>query len=111
MVSPGYYPVVKSGAPWLPLPGTGESDILGSIPYDAVPQVYDPPDHLVFSANQRPVGNNYPYYIGTSWNYFDDGYRADEIYAELTSKQQLTVQDHCKNLSQAFYLMSGFCSE
>jgi penicillin amidase len=39
------------------------------------------------------VGNNYPYYIGTTWNYFDDGYRADEIYAELTSKQQLTMQD------------------
>ncbi len=93
MISPGYYPVVKSGAPWLPLPGTGESDIIGSIPYNAVPQVYDPPDHLVFSANQRPVGNNYPYYIGTTWNYFDDGYRADEIYAELTSKQQLTAQD------------------
>ena len=99
MISPGYYPVVKSGAPWLPLPGTGESDILGSIPYDAVPQVYDPPDHLVFSANQRPVANNYPYYIGTTWNFFDDGYRADEIYAELTSKQQLTVQDmeHMQN--------------
>ena len=93
MISPGYYPVVKSGAPWLPLPGTGKSDILGSIPYNAIPLIYDPPDHLVFSANQQPVANNYPYYIGTTWNFFDDGYRADEIYAELTSKQQLTVQD------------------
>jgi penicillin amidase len=93
MISPGYYPVVKSGAPWLPLPGTGQSDIIGSIPYAAVPQVYDPPDHIVFSANQRPVGNNYPYYIGTTWNFFDDGYRADETYAELTARLQLIVQD------------------
>jgi len=93
MISPGYYPIVKAGASWLPLPGTGEADIVGSIPYDAVPQVYDPPNHMVFSANQRPVGNNYPYYIGTTWNEFDNGYRADEIATELSSKSNLTLQD------------------
>jgi len=93
MISPGYYPIVKSGTPWLPLPGTGEADISGSIPYDAVPQVYDPSNHMVFSANQRPVGTDYPYYIGTTLNDFDNGYRADEIYAELNSKPQLTMQD------------------
>lgn len=93
MISPGYYPIAKAGAPWLPLPGTGEADIAGSIPYNAVPQVYDPPDHMVLSANQRPVGNNYPYYIGTTWNDFDNGYRADEIAAELSSKPNLTMQD------------------
>jgi len=91
MISPGYYPIVKSGAPWLPLPGTGEADITGSIPYDAVPQVYDPPSHRVFTANQRPVGNDYPYYIGTTWNDFDNGYRANEISAELNNMQSLTM--------------------
>ena len=93
MISPGYYPIVKAGAPWLPLSGTGESDIMGSIPYAAVPQVYNPPDHLVFTANQRPVGNAYPYFIGTTWGDFDNGYRANEIYSELTSKSVLTMQD------------------
>jgi penicillin amidase len=93
MISPGFYPIVASGAPWLPLPGTGEADVVGGIPYNAIPQVYDPPDHIVFTANQRPVGNNYPYYIGTTWTGFDNGYRADEIYAELSSKQKLTMQD------------------
>lgn len=93
MISPGYYPIVKSGAPWLPLPGTGEADVVGSIPYSAVPQVYDPPSHMVFTANQRPVSNSYPYYIGTTWNDFDNGYRANEISSELSSKNQLTMQD------------------
>ncbi len=93
MIAPGYYPVVKSGSLWLPLPGTGEADVIGGIPYSEVPQVYNPPDHMVFSANQRPVGNTYPYTIGTTWYDFDNGYRADEISAELTSKQQLTMQD------------------
>ena len=93
MISPGYYPIVKAGAPWLPLPGTGEADIADSIPYSAVPQVYDPPSHMVFTANQRPASNNYPYYIGTTWGDFDNGYRADEIATELSGKTQLTMQD------------------
>lgn len=93
MISPGYYPIVKSGAPWLPLSGTGEADVAGSIPYSDVPQVYNPPSHMVFTANQRPVANDYPYYIGTSWGDFDNGYRADEIAAELSSKTGLTMQD------------------
>jgi penicillin amidase len=93
MISPGVYPIVKSGAPWLPLPGTGEADIVGSIPFAAIPQIYDPPTHRIFSANQRPVSTTYPYYLGTTWNDFDNGYRADEIAAELSSHPQLTLQD------------------
>lgn len=93
MISPGYYPIVKAGMPWLPLPGTGEADVEGNIPFDAVPQVYNPPDHIIFTANQRPVKKDYPYYLGTTWNDFDTGYRANEIYTELNSKQQLTMQD------------------
>ena len=107
MIAAGYYPVVKAGAPWLPLPGTGEADIGGLIPYAAVPQVYDPPDHLVFSANQRPVGNNYPYYLGTTWDLFDNGYRADEIYAELKSLRQLTMQDMERMQSSTHDYLAG----
>ena len=107
MILPGYYPIVKAGAPWLPLPGTGETTLDASTLYAAVPQVYDPPDHLVFTANQRPVGNNYPYYIGTTWDWFDNGYRADEIYAELTSKQQLTMQDMERMQSSTHDYLAG----
>jgi penicillin G amidase len=82
-ISAGYYPQVAHGNPWLPLPGTGADDIVGVIPYAAIPQVYDPPDHVVATANQRPVGPSYPYYIGTSMDFFDPGYRAGEIYAYL----------------------------
>jgi penicillin amidase len=84
IIAPGYYPQVRSGQPWLPLSGTGGSDIVGTIPFDAVPRVYDPPSHVVATANQRPVTAEYPYYIGTSQG-FDPGYRADEIYASLGS--------------------------
>ncbi len=88
-ISAGYYPLVRHGAPWLPMPGTGADDIAGVIPYASVPQVYDPPGHVVATANQRPVGPNYPYYIGTSANFFDPGYRAGEIYASLGGQRHM----------------------
>jgi penicillin amidase len=81
-ISAGYYPQVAHGQPWLPMSGTGADDIDGVIPFPAEPHVYDPPGHVVATANQRPVSAAYPYYIGTSQG-FDPGYRADEIYATL----------------------------
>ena len=48
------------------MPGTGADDVAGVIPYASVPQVYDPPGHVVATANQRPVTAAYPYYIGTT---------------------------------------------
>jgi penicillin G amidase len=101
-ISAGYYPLVRHGNPWLPLPGTGADDIAGVIPYRAVPQVYNPPGHLVATANQRPVGPSYPYYIGTSANFFDPGYRASEIYASLRGRPGLRPADFAAvQLSQA----------
>ena len=56
VIAPGYYPQVAAGCqPWLPMPGTGACDVTGVIPVQAVPQVYDPPSHLIVTANQRPV--------------------------------------------------------
>ena len=92
-ISAGYYPQVAQGDPWLPLPGTGADDIDGIIPYAAVPQVYDPPGHVLATANQRPVGPSYPYYIGTSENFFDNSFRANQIYAGLRGRSGLTPAD------------------
>jgi penicillin amidase len=101
-ISAGYYPLVRHGDPWLPLPGTGADDIAGVIPYRAVPQAYNPPGHLVATANQRPVGPSYPYYIGTSANFFDPGYRASEIYGSMRGRHGLGPADFAAvQLSQA----------
>jgi penicillin amidase len=89
-ISAGYYPLVRHGDPWLPMPGTGADDVAGVIPYQVVPQVYDPPGHVVAASNQRPVGPSYPYYIGTTADFFDPGYRASQTYAQLHAKPKLT---------------------
>jgi penicillin amidase len=89
-ISAGYYPVVRRGQPWLPMPGTGADDVAGVIPYSAIPQAYDPPGHVLATANQRPAGPSYPYYIGTTADFFDPGYRASQIYASLTGRHAMT---------------------
>jgi penicillin amidase len=89
LISAGYYPQVAPGCePWLPMPGTGEDDVVGTILYDQIPQVYNPPNGIVWSANQRQVAADYPYYIGTALNFFDPGYRANEILRFLNDKLQ-----------------------
>jgi penicillin G amidase len=92
LISAGYYPQVKQGQPWLPMPGTGEYDITGTVPYSDIPQIYDPPSGFIWSANQRQVGADYPYYIGTS-PFFDPGYRANEINRVLSQDKQLGASD------------------
>jgi penicillin amidase len=93
LISAGYYPLVAQGQPWLPMPGTGEYDIVGTVPYDDIPQVYNPPDNIVWSANQRQVAAEYPYYIGTASNFFDPGYRANEIWRVLSQDKKLSAAD------------------
>jgi penicillin amidase len=66
-----------------PLNGSdGEGEWAGFIPFDQLPHVINPQSHFVATANNRPVGKDYPYYIG--WNWWDR-YRFDRI-AELLSQ-------------------------
>ena len=91
VIAPGYYPQVPAGCqPWRPMPGTGACDVDGVIPYQAVPQAYDPPSHLIATDNQRPVSGDYPYYIGTAFDFYDPGYRAAYAYSSLKAAEPLT---------------------
>ncbi len=98
LISAGYYPQLRHQldvpvTPWLPMPGTGEYDVVGTIPYDRIPQAYDPPDGILWSANQRQVWGDYPYYIGTASDFFDPGYRANEIHRVLSQPGKLSAAD------------------
>jgi penicillin amidase len=93
LISAGYFPLVAKGQPWLPMQGTGDYDVVGTIPFDDIPQAYDPPDNIIWSANQRQVTKGYPYYIGTASNFFDPGYRANEIHRVLSQPGKLSAID------------------
>lgn len=99
LISAGYYPILRARDPWLVMNGNDGTRIIGSIPYSEIPQSYDPRSGFVFSANQRPVSADYPYYLGTSFNFFSNGYRADEIHAFLAAHQRVTPTEvaHLQN--------------
>jgi penicillin G amidase len=92
-IAAGYIPEVRNGDPWLPLPGTGADDVAGVIPDAALPQVYDPSSHVIAAASQRPVGSSYPYYLGTTADFSDPGYRADAEYAYLDQHSSMGPAD------------------
>ena len=88
----GRIPIRRTGQGDWPVPGWDPAYEWSDsyVPYDALPNVRDPKDGYVVTANQAVTRPRYPYYIGDS---YDSGYRSSRIRALLEHKQGLTVQD------------------
>ena len=87
----GAIPVRAKGQALLPSPGwTGEYEWTGLIPFEELPQIINPPQHFIVTANNRVVDDNYPHYITNEWL---NGYRAQRIRDLLTSKGKLSLSD------------------
>jgi penicillin amidase len=92
----GYYaagrvPIRKSGDGSVPYDGsTDAGEWSGFIPYDKLPQLYDPPSGIIVTANQRIVGHDYPYFLTHVW---PAPYRARRILELLQAKPKLTADD------------------
>jgi penicillin amidase len=90
-VMAGAIPIRAKGQALLPVPGwTGEYEWTGYIPFDELPQTYNPAQHFIVTANNRVVNDDYPYYITNEWR---NGYRAQRIRDLLTSKGKLALSD------------------
>ncbi len=87
----GYIPIRKKGDGTVPVPGwTGEYDWTGSIPPDQIPQLYDPPNGFIVTANNKVVPEeDYPYPFCYEYN----SYRADRVTDLLQQKPKLTIAD------------------
>ncbi len=80
----GAIPVRAKGQALLPSPGwTGEYEWTGLIPFDELPQTYNPEQHFIVTANNRVVNDDYPHYITNEWL---NGYRAQRIRDLIKSK-------------------------
>ncbi|HEX8051199.1 MAG TPA: penicillin acylase family protein, partial [Solirubrobacterales bacterium] len=85
----GRLPLRRGGCPDLPKPGwTGEFEWEGTVPYEELPEVVDPPSGYLVTANNRLVGDEYPHHITSDWL---DGFRAKRIeqLLEATEKHDL----------------------
>lgn len=69
---------------------SGTCEWNGTIPYDDLPQVYNPPSGIIVSANQNPFPANYKHPVS---GVFAPPYRARQIRARLKAKEKLAIPD------------------
>jgi penicillin amidase len=93
----GYYgagriPVRKSGDGSVPYDGsTDDGEWTGYIPFDKLPHSYNPKSGMIVTANQRIVGDDYPYFLTHIWA---QPYRAHRIFTMLSARQKLSAEDY-----------------
>lgn len=81
MTIPGRIPIRSRGDGRLPVPGwTGTHRWTGFIPFDALPRSYNPDRGWIANANNRVVGDDYPYLIGHG---YESPYRAIRLESLL----------------------------
>jgi penicillin amidase len=74
---PGRIPIRRSGDGMLPTPGwNDETAWEGWIPFDELPQSFNPVQGYIANGNNRVVGDEYPYLIGNDWS---EPFRAERI--------------------------------
>ena len=89
--STGHLPVRRAGHGRGLLPGSTDTyEWTGRVPFDSLPAARNPDQEFLASANQKPTGPGYPYYLGHDWN---DGYRSLRINALLREKASHSVAD------------------
>jgi len=75
--APGRIPIRASGDGAQPADGSsGAAEWTGWVPFDDLPHLYDPPDHVIVTANHRPAPADYRYNLGLEWV---EPYRAQRI--------------------------------
>jgi penicillin G amidase len=89
-----HVPVRKKGHGEVPVPGdTDDYEWTGYIPFEQLPQVFNPESGMIVTANARVVGPNYKPYLTDHW---EEPYRTARIYDLLHDKTGLRPEDMLK---------------
>jgi penicillin amidase len=87
----GWVPIRRQGDGSLPAPGgTDAFDWSGHIPFERLPQAFNPPGGIIATANGRIVPDSYPYFLTNKW---DPSYRTARIFRLLESGERFSVAD------------------
>jgi penicillin amidase len=79
----GRIPVRRTKPSGLPVQGwTGNAVWTRYLTIDEVPQIFDPPEHQIITANNRIAGDNFPFYIGADYMSCYRALRIGELLSE-----------------------------
>ena len=88
-IVPGKIPVRQGWSGELPVDNLG-NEWNGYIPFDQLPQVYNPPSGYILTANNKVVTDSYPYPLTPHW--LGQPYRAQRIKDMLLQSMPLTIE-------------------
>jgi penicillin amidase len=98
-------PIRAKGQGLVPVPGwTGEYEWVGYIPFDELPSAFNPPTHLIATANNKIVHEDYPYLITHDWF---PSHRARRIVQMLTAREKLSLQDFAEMHADVYSPWAG----
>jgi penicillin amidase len=87
----GKAPVRDKNLGLTPAPGwDGDHEWSGHIPHGDLPRLYNPPSGKIVTANNKMVGDDYPYFLGVE---FLPGWRAARLEEMLRTKDRYTIRD------------------
>jgi penicillin amidase len=90
----GDIPIRKKGTGKFPVPGwTDEYEWSGFIPHEKLPNLLNPTSHFIATANNKIVGDSFPYIISNTWA---PPYRYERIVFLLRQKEKLSLEDFKK---------------
>jgi len=102
-------PIRKKGHGEIPVPGdTDEYEWTGYIPFDQLPQSFNPESGLIVTANARVVGPGYKPYLTDRW---EEPYRTARIYDLLHDKHDLRPEDMLKVQTDTYSYPHVFIGE
>ncbi len=106
-IAPGKFPIRRPGHTGAyPVPGNGEWDWQGYRSPEAWPQLFNPPEGLIVTANHRVTPPGFPYALTEDWA---EPYRAKRILELLKAKDRLSLEDmKAAQLDQKSLLFQDF---
>ncbi len=102
-------PIRKKGHGEAPVPGdTDDYEWKGYIPFEQLPQVINPEDGLIVTANARVAGPDYKPYLTDHW---EEPYRTARIWDLLHDKHDLRPADMLKVQTDTYTYPDVFLAE
>ncbi len=102
-------PIRKKGHGTVPVPGdTDEYEWTGYIPFEQMPQSFNPESGFIATANARVTGPDYKLYLTDDW---EEPYRTARIYDMLHDKHDLRPEDMLKVQTDTYSYPHVFIAE
>ncbi len=105
----GRLPIRAAGDGTLPVPGQDDAhEWTGSVPFEQLPSVFDPPSGILATANGRVTPDGYPHVLATQWA---APYRTERIYQLLGSGKKFTAADMLAVQMDVYSAFDHLCAQ